>query len=295
MSFILIYLPKTIEIRHRKDWLIKLIDKFNWELFSIKSLPPTTVTNFPLQFEPPAAKYTWYVLMLFCCAQIPKAKKTLTTWRNFYAFWIWTFKSYKHVGEIDHIPDFRRFFLRKWLMTLKLCSSPFGEEKHSAISLRVQSRKQRRTPVNIVEMPRPRSRPRRDAASATTTTSDAFHLFFSLPNTPDTENPIYLERRRRNVNMMPALIPGVGTESYIWLLLLLTRWFAYFMNHFVVNFIKLKILAFYFFKSNKKYVFMIWRKTLLLNVFEHWSVAKNISFQQVHHSVHFLNWSLLIN
>jgi len=89
---------------------------------------------------------------------------------------------------------------------------PFGEEKHSAVSLRVQSRKTRRTPVNIVEMPRPRSRPRRDVASAS---EPPFQLFFSLPNTPDTENPIYLERRRRNVNVIPTLIPGIGTESYI--------------------------------------------------------------------------------
>ena len=52
---------------------------------------------------------------------------------------------------------------------------PFGEEKHSAVSLRVQSRKNRRTPVNIVEMPRPKSRPRRDTVSAA-----------SVPPTPST-------------------------------------------------------------------------------------------------------------
>ena len=94
---------------------------------------------------------------------------------------------------------------------------PFGEEKHSAVSLRVQSRKNRRTPVNIVEMPRPKSRPRRDTVSAAsvppTTTSDPFYMFFSLPNTPDSENPVYIERRKRP--LMTTIIPGVGTESYI--------------------------------------------------------------------------------
>ncbi len=57
--------------------------------------------------------------------------------------------------------------------------SPFGEEKHSAVSLRVQSRKNRRTPVNIVEMPRPKSRPRRDAVSAASLpSSEPFYMFF---------------------------------------------------------------------------------------------------------------------
>jgi hypothetical protein len=73
-------------------------------------------------------------------------------------------------------------------------------------------------------MPRPKSRPRRDTVSAASASaasvqppsappSEPFYMFFSLPNTPDTENPVYVERRKRP--LMSTIIPGVGTESYI--------------------------------------------------------------------------------
>ena len=66
-------------------------------------------------------------------------------------------------------------------------------------------------------MPRPKSRPRRDtvsAASVPASASEPFYMFFSLPNTPDTENPVYVERRKRPP-LVTTIMPGVGTESYI--------------------------------------------------------------------------------
>ena len=91
-------------------------------------------------------------------------------------------------------------------------TSPFGEDESETIrpQTRAKARTHQRTPYSQsqssqhIKRPRSRKKPAEDQTEASGTTS--FQMFLSLPNTPDTEDPL---------RTYPHLMPGLSSESYI--------------------------------------------------------------------------------
>ena len=94
-------------------------------------------------------------------------------------------------------------------------TSPFGEDQSE--EMRPQTRAKTRTnprtpyvqstPQLLPNIKRPRSR--RKPPEQETTSTSSFQMFLSLPNTPDTEDPLKILQANRQ------FAPGLCNESYI--------------------------------------------------------------------------------
>ena len=98
--------------------------------------------------------------------------------------------------------------------------SPFGEDQTARPQTRAKSRTKPRTPFVqsapslqiTAKRPRVRKRPSttQDSMAATTSSNtNSMSTFLSLPNTPDTEDPMRIYRTN------PHLVPGLSSETYI--------------------------------------------------------------------------------
>ena len=98
--------------------------------------------------------------------------------------------------------------------------SPFGEDQTARPQTRAKSRTKPRTPYVqsapslqiTAKRPRVRKRPSttQDSMAATTSSNtNSMSTFLSLPNTPDTEDPMRIYRTN------PHLVPGLSSETYI--------------------------------------------------------------------------------
>ena len=104
-------------------------------------------------------------------------------------------------------------------------TSPFGEENSDTRpTTRAKSRTNQRTPfvqsapqLLPTHVKRPRSRRKPQIQPCDTTSATSFQMFLSLPNTPDTEDPLKIDHRYNNVHRRPHLFPGLSSESYIWI------------------------------------------------------------------------------
>ena len=104
-------------------------------------------------------------------------------------------------------------------------TSPFGEENSDTRpTTRAKSRTNQRTPfvqsapqLLPTHVKRPRSRRKPQIQPCDTTSATSFQMFLSLPNTPDTEDPLKIDHRYNNVQRRPHLFPGLNSESYIWI------------------------------------------------------------------------------